>query len=71
MVTSSNKNLAKEIKAKFKSREVRKTYHAVIFSKDKILAGKWRNFLIKKKAGGKVKSPRRSREDCRIIVFGC
>ena len=55
MVTSSNKNLAKEIKAKFKSREVRKTYHAVIFSKDKILAGKWRNFLIKKKLTGKLR----------------
>ena len=45
IMVTSNKNLAKEIKAKFKSREVRKTYHAVIFSKDKIFGRQMEKFF--------------------------
>tara|TARA_B100001057_G_scaffold457225_1_gene505347 strand:- start:1001 stop:1735 length:735 start_codon:yes stop_codon:yes gene_type:complete len=55
IITATRKNLAQEIKDKFKRKEIEKTYHAIVSVPGKIKPGQWNDHLEEKRVSGKLR----------------
>ena len=55
IITTTREDLAQEIKAKFKRKEIEKTYHAIVSVSGKLKPGQWNDLLVEKKISGKLR----------------
>lgn len=56
ILAAANGDLAREVRAQFKRRQVRKTYQALVFGKPRQPAETWRDKLDVKKLGGRIRT---------------
>ena len=55
IITTTRKDLAKEIRGKFKRKEIEKTYHAIVSVSGKLKSGQWNDLLEEKRISGKLR----------------
>lgn len=55
IITTTRKDLAQEIKGKFKRKEIEKTYHAVVSVPGRLKPGPWNDLLEEKRVRGKLR----------------
>ena len=55
IITTTRKDLAQEIKSKFKRKEIEKTYHAIVSVPERLKPGPWNDLLEEKRVDGKLR----------------
>jgi tRNA pseudouridine65 synthase len=56
ILAATNEELAREVRAQFQRRQVRKTYQALVFGKPRQAAETWKDVLDVKKQGGRIRT---------------
>ncbi len=56
ILAATTGNLAREVRAQFQRRQIRKTYHALVFGKPRQAAETWKDVLDVKKQGNRIRT---------------